>query len=256
MPSLREIQSAFTGALFEGNEAWLARHIVSDGVLPGERLAVYRNNVLHNYCEALRAVFQVVERLVGEEFFHHAARRYALICPSQSGDIQAYGESFPEFLATLPGTDGLEYLPDTARLEWLVHEAFHSAEHGPIDLAALSAVAPEGYGALRFALHPTCRLLASPYPVHRIWAVNQPEHCGEESVDLRMGGVKLLVWRPRFQVELIPLGAGEYALLEGLAAGHTLGTACDAALAEEDGFDIGAALRGRAGDGVLVQFAL
>src|SRR5512134_2655165 len=137
-------------------------------MVPGARLAIYRNNVVHNYCEALRAVFPVVERLVGEEFFGHAARRYALACPSRSGDIQAFGESFPEFLAALPGAAGLPYLRDTARLEWLVHEAFHAAEHPGVDLELLAGVPAERYPELRFALHPSCRLLASPYPVHRI----------------------------------------------------------------------------------------
>jgi hypothetical protein len=92
--------------------------------------------------------------------------------------------------------------------------------------------------------------------VHRIWAVNQPQHAGDEGVDLGMGGVRLQVWRPRFEVEMVPLGAGEHALLSALAAGQTLGAACDAALAAEEGFDIAAALRARTRDGVLVQFAL
>lgn len=256
MASLRDIQSAFLRAVFEGQDALLARHILAGGVAPGERLAVYRNNVLHNYHEALRAVYPVVERLVGEEFFGHAARRYARAAPSRSGDIQAFGESFPRFLAELPGAAELVYLPDTARLEWLVHEAFHAAEHPPLGLAALGAVPAARYPELRFALHPSCRLLASPWPVHRVWEVNQPGRSGEETVDLRMGGVKLLVWRPRFEVELVPLAPGEHALLEALAAGRSLGAACDAALAAEAGFDIAAALRGRAAQGVLARFAL
>jgi hypothetical protein len=256
LPSLHDIQSAFLRALFEGREQDIAPHILANGVPPGARLAVYRNNTLHNYHEALRAVYPVVERLVGEEFFGHAARRYALVCPSRSGDIQDYGGSFPEFLATLPGAADLVYLPDTARLEWLAHEAFHAAEHPPLDPQALAAIPGARYPELRFALHPSCRLLASPWPVQRIWEVNQPGYTGDESVDLGIGGVRLLVWRPRFQVELVPLAAGEYALLAALAARQTLSAACDAALAREAGLDIAAALRARACDGVVVQFEL
>jgi Putative DNA-binding domain len=131
LASLRDIQSAFVQALFERQEAWIARHILAGGMVPGARLAIYRNNVVHNYYEALRAVFPVVERLVGEEFFGHAARRYALACPSRSGDIQAYGESFPEFLAALPGASGLPYLrtkpftpPSTRPWTWSRWPAF------------------------------------------------------------------------------------------------------------------------------------
>lgn len=256
MPSLHDIQSAFLRAVFEGREQDIAPHIVALGVAPDARLAVYRNNVLHNYHEALRAVYPVVERLVGEEFFAQAARRYALSSPSLSGDIQDYGRSFPEFLAALPGAAELSYLPDTARLEWLAHETFHAAEHPPLDPSALAAVPAERYPELRFTLHPSCRLIASPWPVQRIWEVNQPGYPGDESVDLGVGGVRLLVWRPGFQVEMVPLPAGQYALLAALAAGQTLSAACDAALAQEAGFDIAAALRAGVSDGVLVNVAL
>jgi hypothetical protein len=256
LASLRDIQSAFLGAVFEGREEAIAPYILANGVAPGERLAVYRNNVLHNYHEALRAVYPVVARLVGEEFFGHAARRYALASPSLSGDIQAFGATFPQFLAHLPGAANLVYLPDTARLEWLVHESFHAAEHPPLELEALGAVPAERYPELRFALHPACRLLASPWPVHCIWEVNQLERSGEETVDLGGGGVWLLIRRRGFEVELLSLSPAEYALLEALAAGRPLAAACDAALAGDCAADVAAALQARARDGTLVRFAL
>ncbi len=254
MPSLRDIQSAFVEALFGGKDDWLSNHILAGEMAPGARLDLYRNNVLHNYREALRAVYPVIERLVGEEFFRHAARRYGLACPSTSGDIQDYGRSFPEFLATLPGAHELPYLRDTARLEWLVHEAFHAAEHGALNLAALAAVPAQRYPDLHFALHPSCRLLASHYPVHRIWEANQPARGVAEGVDLRLGGVNLLVWRRRFEVEMAPLPAPAYALLQALARGAALGGACEAAFAAGDGFDVGQALRAWVLDGVVARF--
>lgn len=256
MPSLREIQSAFARAVFEGREEAIAPYILAGGVAPAGRLEVYRNNVLHNYHEALRAVYPVVERLVGEAFFAHAARRYALASPSLSGDIQDYGGSFSELLAVLPGAAELSYLPDTARLEWLVHEAFHAAEHPPLHPESLAAVPAERYPELRFALHPSCRLITSPWPVQRIWEVNQPGHAGDESVDLGIGGVRLLLWRPRFQVEMVPLAAGEYALLSALASMQTLAAAWDAALAVDAEFDVAAALRERTAEGVIAGFEL
>lgn len=256
MPSLRDIQSAFVGALFDGQDAWLSQHILAGGMAPEARLAIYRNNVLHNYGEALRAVYPVVERLVGEAFFQRAARRYARAVPSSSGDIQEYGRDFPEFLATLPGAAELGYLPDTARLEWLVHEAFHAASHPPLSGESLAGVPPQRYPELRFALHPSCRLLASAYPVHRIWEVNQPQRIGEEGVDLGMGGVKLLVWRCGFEIELAPLPAPEYALLQAMAGGAALGAACEAAFAVSESFDVTRALRARVLDGVVARFLL
>jgi hypothetical protein len=45
------------------------------------------------------------------------------------------------------------------------------------------------------ALPPYMRLLQSPYPVHRIWQVNQPEWQGDDAVSLNEGGVNLLIHR-------------------------------------------------------------
>lgn len=250
MPSLRELQAAFVDAVFADGEA--VRHALTPDCEP--RFEVYRNNTFANYTAALRAVYPVIERLVGAEFFAHAARRYVRNTPSTSGDLHRFGADFSEFLAALPACGELVYLPDTARLEWLMHEAFHAADHAPLDLGRLAAVAPDRYDALTFCLHPACRLLTSPYPVHRIWQVNQADVADTATVDLAQGGVHLLVARPVAGVELDLLAAAEFAALATLARGETLGVALEQAARVDAGFDAARFLRRRVAARTLVDF--
>lgn len=256
MPSLREVQSEFLRGIFESGDCAIAAEIRGAGLSGEERLAIYRNNVFANLRSALQAVYPVVLRLVGEEFFNHAANGYICAYSSPSGDIHDFGAQFPEFLAKFPGAAELVYLPDTARLEWLVHEAFHEQDHRPLSLERLAKVAAEDYQKLRFKLHPACRLFFSAYPVHRIWQVNQPEYNGDDSVDLSEGAVKLLVRRQGFVIEIAPLGMAEYALLAAIADGESFSSNVERALQAEPGFDPGAFLQKHVAQETIVDFEL
>ncbi len=255
MPSLPELQRAFAQAVYADTDV-AARH-VRDGRFPAARLLqVYRNNVFESLTGALKAVYPVVERLVGTGFFAYVADGYIRTHPPASGNLHDFGERFAEFLAGFAPAQGLAYLPDVARLEWAWHRAFHAADHAPLAPERLGAVAPENYGALRFVLHPSAHLLTSDYPLLRIWQVNQPEYAGEPAVDLAAGGERLLVARPLQEVEIENLGAGDDALLRAFAAGRDFEQASQAALAAQPDHDLAAALRRHVARGIVTDFSI
>lgn len=255
MPALPELQRAFAQAVYADDMA-IAQH-VHDGRFPAARLLqVYRHNVFESLAGALKAVYPVVERLVGTGFFAYAADSYIRAHPPTSGNLHDFGERFADFLAAFAPAQHLTYLPDVARLEWAWHRAFHAAEHAPLALERLAAVAPAAYAALRFALHPSVHLLASDYPLRRIWQVNQPGYAGDPAVDLAEGGVRLLIARPGLDVGIETLNAGDHALLRGFAAGQDFGAASQAALAAQPEYDLPAALRNYVARGVVVDFSI
>lgn len=255
MDTLQHLQHDFSRAMFGTPPSGLPEFIQAGSLSAGRRLDIYRNNVFANLRNALRAVYPVVERLVGAEFFDHAANSFIRECPSVSGDIEDYGEAYAAFLARFPGAEALLYLPDTARLEWACHLVFHAADAAPLALEKLAGVSPERYGQLRFRLHPASALLASDYPVQRIWETNQPDHRGDETVDLSVGGVNLLLLRRGFEVEMRPLGAGEFAMLTGFAADRTVADAYETALAADPAFDLDAFLAQHVAGGTIVDFS-
>ena len=250
MPSLRELQVGLAGALFDGAPGSVASVIRAGSLGVGRRIEIYRANVLSNYTEALRQTYPVTERLVGEAYFRHVARRYAIEVPSRHGDLNRSGGSFAGFLTGCPGLAGLPYLPDVARLEWGIEESFHAADDIPLDLAGLADAMGEDLADIGLSLSPPCRLLASPYPVHRIWAANQPGRSGD-GVDLREGGCRLLLYRPQVEVQIEALSTGEYGLLSLLTEGVALRAALEQVLAVESDFDAAQCLMRMATSGVL-----
>lgn len=242
MKTLRELQRAFALALCDPAAQDICSVIVGAGLLPSQRVQIYRNNVLANLGGALEAVFPVVRRLVGPDFFDCAARRYVREVPSRSGGVQDFGADFPHFLEDLPEAASLPYLGDVARLEWACHHAFHAADAEAIAVEALGKVSPDRWSALRFVFHPATELLHSDYPVWRIWQVNQENWSGDETVNLDDGPSAVLVRRAQLEIELVSLSSGEHRLLASLGEQRCLEQALSEALDVEPGFDFGKCL--------------
>jgi hypothetical protein len=239
--SLREVQSGLLLALSEGDDEVLPL-IDAAGLGAARRVQIYRNNMLASLTGALRAVYPVVDRLVGEEFFDFTAREYVGRHPSRSGNLHAFGNAFPEFLRGFAPAAALPYLGDVAALEWAYHEVFHAADAPALDLDRLAAVDPADYGKLRFAAGPASRALESVYPILQIWRVNQAGFSGDQRVDLDRGGEYVLVARPALDVELHALSQGEYALFTQLRDGANFEQACEAALKTGSELDLAEAL--------------
>ncbi|MFO1313254.1 MAG: DNA-binding domain-containing protein [Burkholderiales bacterium] len=224
-----------------------------EAAAPGERLAIYRNAVRANYRNALGASYPVVRELTGAPFFHAAVDAFVEAHPSTGGDLNVYGDAFPQFLARYPHARSLPYLPDVARLEWALDEAMRAgdAEADPEGvLRTLAATRPDAVAALRASLDPSCRLVRSAFPVMRIWQVHQDD--GDRSVDLEAGPDHLVVRREGDVPSIARVPPAGFAFLEALAAGASLGDAVEAALGVEASFDVGLALRTFIADGTLV----
>src|SRR5207244_11506881 len=143
---------------------------------------IYRRTIFAHYHNALSSTYPAVKRLTGAPFLHAAADSFAQAQPSQSGDLNIYGGSLGEFLATYPPAADLPYLADVARLEWAIDEAHRAAEGTCTPetvLAALAVAPPARLPALRLRLEPSCRLVASPFPILRIWRTNQSGYSGD-----------------------------------------------------------------------------
>lgn len=240
MTALGPLQAGFLDAVVDPALESRAPAIRGGRLAPAERLAIYRNNLHSNWRAALADTFPVVARLVGDGFFGEAARRYALAYPSRSGDLHAFGADFAAFLGAYPYARDLPYLRDVARLEWSWHEAFHAADAEPIDLAALARIPEDRHGDIRFALHPTVRLVDSEFPILAIWEANQPERDGTPG---RLEGADaVIVHRPALDVQLGLLERVDWRFLRAIELGDALEAAAERA-GYGDAEELGMALR-------------
>ena len=249
---LRDLQTEFAAALFAVRAKIGAR--VRAGRFPAaQHLQVYRNNVVESLTGALRAVYPVVEKLVGDGFFRYAVHEYLRAHRPRSGNLHDFGDAFASFLAGFAPAAELPYLPDVARLEWAWHQAFHAADAPAFDFARLGAVPAEQHATLRFVLHPSARLLESDFPIVHIFEINQEGYDGDARVDLGEGGAQALVIRRELTVYVEALAAGEAALLAALAGHQPLGDAVQAALAAQPDCDLTGTLAGHLRGGTLVD---
>jgi hypothetical protein len=259
MLPLRDLQTLFDGALFDdapdavapwicGYETDAAQGVAIDA---RARVAIYRNNLHEGFRKALALGFPVIERLVGEAYFRQLALSFLAEHPSRCGDLHFIGEPFARFLLRRFEDTQYAYLPDVATLEWTYQQSSVAADAPSFDPAALSAIPQESYGQLRFALHPACGLVRSPYPVMKIWAVNQPNADVDEVIDLSSGADFILVRRAAEGVEMRRIAAAEFAMLDAFSQGANLADALESAYAVDPDFDLAEALRRLIALGVL-----
>jgi hypothetical protein len=218
MMPLAELQRRFHAALREEGDGGIEDEIQADGLAPARRLRIYRNTARLLLADALKANFPATCRIADERFFAHAASEFIRRHPPRQPRLAEYGAELPAFLSGFPPASSLPWLPDLARLEWAML-ACQEAEDAPALTAADLQEQPSGALArLRFAPHPACRLLASPWPVDRIrsYALAGSE---ESPPDLAGDPVRLLVRRVETGVAVRRLAAPEFTLLERLLAG-------------------------------------
>jgi uncharacterized protein (UPF0276 family) len=224
---LGAVQQAFGAALGDASQlAILAPELKGDLA----RLGIYRGNLTSAWRRALASAYPLLRRLLGENEFDGLARAYGRAHPARDPDLNRFGAGFAAFLesASACAEPDQAWLPDLARLEWLVHESWYApdaADGKP--LAVLAGLSPPQFEASRAILHPSLRLLASHWAVAECWPGHQPDGPAVPE-DMRRPG-HALVLRSRWQVTVRETGAAEYAALSRLVAGDPFGAAFDAA---------------------------
>lgn len=231
------MQAEFSAALLDPARSPPLGLLATD---TAERLAVYRNNVVHGLSRALAAGFPATEAIVGTEFFAAMAAIYVRESPPASPVLLDYGATLPDFIARFEPVAALPYLADVARLELAYTRAFHAADAVPLPPGRLNDIAAHRIGTLRLALHPSLQILRSAFPVAEIWAMNTGRAPLREIEDWIAQDILLL--RAQYEVAAILLAPGEAAFLSQLQAGATLERAALAAVNETGAFNIAAAL--------------
>ena len=194
---------------------------------PGEeRLSVYAVGYLVRFREALTEVYEAIHHVLGEHAFAELARDYAQRYPSHDYNLSLIGRHLPEFLVSCPLTSQLPFLPDLARLEWLVCQAFHAFDQPSLDPLRFAARPLETWEQTRLIFQPSVGLMASAWPILDIWqARTQPRDAVD--VDLVNRPQHVLVFRHELQVRCESIEAHQSQLLSGLLGGRTLGAMCD-----------------------------
>ena len=234
---MRVTQPEFREALLDGARAVPAGLTDAQGRPAGRRFDVYRNNVALSLTEALKVSFPAVAALLGADRFRAVAGVFLRRHPPETPMMMAYGGAFPGFLEGFAPLKRHRYLPDLARLEQALREAYHAADAEPADAHVLGTLPADALLGTRLRLAPAVRLVRSPWPVHAIRAQQM-----EGGPKPQAGAQTVLITRPDYDPRMHVVDDATAAFVEALAAGATLGAAHDSGAGADAAFDLSAAL--------------
>ena len=116
--------------------------------------------------------FPVVRQLVGDAFFRAMAGAFVRQSPPVSPVLAWLRRCLCRLrVAAFPPAAGVPYLADVARLEYDRVVAFHATDAEPVPVAEIAACLNDAAAlpALRLQLHPSLRVIDSPFAIASLW---------------------------------------------------------------------------------------
>ncbi|MBC3876044.1 HvfC/BufC N-terminal domain-containing protein [Undibacterium flavidum] len=255
--SLQAIQETVADLLLNRDQIIPNAMFAGDFAINAERLRIYRGNLHAVWINALRNAYPVICRLVGDAFFEQLSILYGHRFPSQSGDLNVFGQDFAKFLQDEASVSEFPYFSAVAALEWQQHLAYYSADFDALDLMNFLSTAGENAAQYAFEFHPAVALVQADFAAVQICLAHRGEQV--QALDIPLNTTSYaLVSRKDWRVELTQLSQAEYIALQALRAGSSLGMALERALelgSEIDfEFDIATALQHWFQRGIFIEF--
>jgi hypothetical protein len=169
---LAELQARFGHALRYGNDVALCGWLRDDGIRPELLLDLYRDSLFASFTSSLNDTFPAISWLLGDENFRPTAEAFVRTYPPTQPCLDEYGERFAEILETFDASRDRPYLPDLARLEWLVHKAVRVPESVLLSASAFRRAARADPTRLIVRLVPSIGWVKSRFPVDIIWSAS------------------------------------------------------------------------------------
>ena len=234
--SLLALQRDFRDWLVTGEDSAAAALGGGPGTL------VYQNNYRTALVSSLAETFQRLVLWLGDEAFEAAAARYIDARPPSSWTLDAYGEDFTDFVATLWPDD--PEVAEIALIDWTVGQVFVGPDAEPLAAEAL-AVADWETAVIRAV--PSLLVLPIATNADAIW---QALATGETppGVEMAARGAALLVWRQGLEPVFRRAEAHERDVLAWSAAGQGFAAVREqlaASLVEEAAITTAGTLLGR-----------
>ncbi|MBI3785274.1 MAG: putative DNA-binding domain-containing protein [Deltaproteobacteria bacterium] len=207
------------------SQTWGTLVCSDDRLSAAERLDIYANMYFYRLRDCLRDDFAAVHAVIGADHFHNLMTDYLLTHPPSHFSLRYAGRHLPAFLTTHPLARRWEFLPELARFESAILEAFDAPDATVLTPADLVSVPADEWADLRLTPSASLQLLEVHWPVHRVWQQVQNE---AEIGELNAVTTWLRIWRRDLQVFHVVVDSVEYAALLALRDGAPFGEICDA----------------------------
>jgi hypothetical protein len=197
---------------------------------PVEQLDIYREQFWLRHTGALEEDYKTLLHVLGHEAFHSLCADYIETHPPDSFSLRDLGAKLPEFLRTTKPHAADALVVDLARYEWAFVDAFDAEGAPPLDTAAIAAASEDDWSRAKLELAPSVQLVHARYPVDELRAAVQRDESPERPAPK---DVHLVVWRGPDAMKYLDVEPAALALLQRLAKGEGLASACEAIAADE-----------------------
>jgi hypothetical protein len=223
---LPELQRAFQARIlsFEGGiEAELSTASATD---LEARLGAYVNGYRARLVEALGTTYPALKATLGDEEFDRQMRLYVDSTPSRHFSVRHYGEHISSRLKDCTAGGAGTALAELAHWEWILADVFDAPDDEAVGLAAVSAVAPEAWPNLCFALRACVRRVQTRSNAVDWWraatGASEKPRALEEAPP-----VQWLLWRRGVKTMFRSLDSVEAQALDAVGDGVAFGAICE-----------------------------
>ncbi len=186
-----------------------------------DRWAIYASGFLARLVEALENDYPALRRILGEGPFGSLTARYVAAHLPRSYDLGRAGDRLASFLQNDPLTERLPFLPDLAKLEWAVANAFVAADAHPLHRSDLAGLDPEEVASVPLRTVPGTAVVHSEWPLLDIWGLRDVPD-GDVDLDVAGRPSTILIYRRGREVRWRVIDEAEVQLLEAASRGTSL----------------------------------
>lgn len=225
MNALAELQRGMQAHVLREDATALDAVAASADAGAGRRLGVYAHAYRARLLGVLRNDFPGLRALAGEDDFERLALAYVQATPSTHFNVRWYGARLPAFARERAPWSTRAELAEMAELEWKLGLAFDAADQASVEFAALAALAPADWPALRLGLDASlqrARLTRNVDAIRR--AVDREE--AAPALETLAAAQGWATWRREWIVRHRRLEDDEAAALDAVAQGATFADLC------------------------------
>ena len=235
---LMDLQDYLADAIISDNTDMITPFIKNtDSISTGERIAVYQNNYRHNLTNILTQTYPVILKLIGQDCFASVISQFIKIYPPKCANLNVYGGDFSDFVSTLDILKPLHYLPDMARLEWCMNQAYFANDDISITAYQAQNMGIDHFLSCNLSLCDNVDIITSQYPIYDIWHFCTQDN-SENPLDINASGQNILVNRVNYQANIQNISSDDYKIFDGIKNGQTLEFCFEHILNENPDFDI------------------
>ena len=193
-----------------------------------ERLGIYAYMYYARLVEVMEEEYPAARKLLGDDIFARACRRYIDRHPSTERTLQRMSAGFPAFLSRHLRGDARRLVAcDVARIERAMEDVFDAPMAEPLTHEQVSSVGPDQWATARLVFNPALRLLTLRTPANEVMnAIRSGKRLRKP--EPRVSHV--LVHRHRYRIYRNGLDPTQFALLSALQGGRPLAASVAVAL--------------------------